>query len=136
MSELKPAAWMTEGYHVCPSWCIGDHFTGDAYDDRTHESPMVAIPLTADDMEPGENLGATRPGAEGLMHINMCLTQHYREAAPRIWVGRGSSRNGFHLTSSESEWLATALRDFVSEDEESRRTAPEREEAMERAREE
>jgi hypothetical protein len=125
---IKPAAWMTEGHHVCPSWCIGDHFTGDAYEDRTHESPMTAVTLTATDQAHGEDPGFARPGAEGLPHINMCLTQHYREERPRIWVGKGGSSNGFHLTEVEAEWLASELQDLVRDNEQSRREAREREE--------
>lgn len=130
----KTAAWLTEGYHTCPAWCDGFHSTKDDYVDRVHAGPTVAITLTADDPDIGEDAGYELPGAEGLPHINMNLAQHYREDWARIWLGRGGSRHGFWLTHAEAEHLAMRLRDLVSEDEQSRREAPEREERAERER--
>lgn len=131
-SDRNTATWLTEGHHVCPAWCDGFHSTGDAYDDRVHVGLTIAIALTADEPDPDEEEGTVQPGVEGLPHINMNLTQHYREEWPRIWVGRGGSRNGFHLTLAEAEALATRLRDLVDDDGRSRRETVEREERAER----
>ena len=122
------AAWLTEGFHICPSWCRIVHRDDDMYEDRVHQSSMVMIPLTAE-----ERAYTTGPD-EGLPHVNLCLVQHYREEWPRIWVGRDDTPHGFHLTLGEAEWLATELRNLVGDEEESRRTLPEREERAERER--
>lgn len=136
MSARKSAAWLTEGCHVCPAWCDGFHGNDDAYDDRTHQGPTVAVTLTADELAPGEDPGMTRPGAESLPHVNMSLVQHYREESPRIWVGRGGTAQGFYLTTAEAELLASHLGGILQDDRDSQRTAPEREERMERERDE
>ena len=122
------AAWLTEGCHVCPSWCGGHHRDNDMYNDRVHQSRTVTIPLTA------EELAYTDGSDDGLPHVTLCLVQHYREEWPRIWVGRDDTPHGFHLTLGEAEWLATELRNLVGDEEESRRTLPEREERAERER--
>ncbi len=128
------AAWLTEGFHICPSWCAQHHSTTEMYEDRVHQGVMAAVTLTAEELEHGEESGVSLPGAEGLPHVNLCLVQHYREEWPRIWVGRDDTPHGFHLTLGEAEWLATELRNLVGDEEESRRTLPEREERAERER--
>lgn len=127
MSAVKRAAWLTQGYHVCPEWCDGGHDTTDSYDDREHIGTISAVTLTADDTWPDEDPGVARLGAAGLPHVNMYLVQHYREAEPRVWLGKGGSNQGVYLTVAEAEVLAAELRYLVEAEIASRRTLPERE---------
>lgn len=103
MTAPKRPFWLGEG--GCPSWCGYDdlHKDEDAYDDRTHAGAMMSFPLTAE--EPLAEHHCQGDDAE----VDVSLIQHYREASPRVWLGREGSRRGMHLTLDEAEQLARVL---------------------------
>ena len=94
-------AWQPEG---CPSWCeCGDlHRSGDHYDDRIHVNlgahVALSIPRQVDDEIPT---------------LDVSLIQHYREASPRVWIGRDGSSKGDHLTVDEAREGALRLLELV-----------------------
>jgi hypothetical protein len=47
-------------------------------------------------------------------HVNLYLTRHYREQAPRVWLGKGGTYKGFHLTLDEAEALARELGEIAA----------------------
>jgi hypothetical protein len=102
MTAARLPDWLPDG---CPSWCdYGElHKDVDAYDDRTHCRSALSFPLTAE--EPLDEHHIDRDGAE----VDVSLIQHYREASPRVWLGREGSRQGMHLTLDEAERLAREL---------------------------
>lgn len=64
------------------------------------------------------------PGAEVFddpEFATVYLLQHYREEWPRIWVGKGETNEGVHLTLAEAEHLATVLHDLVEQEVQARR---------------
>lgn len=107
MSAAKRPAWLPNG---CPPWCEWGplHKDGDAIDDRWHSGGSVSFPLTAEDPLPTGH-HCEGDGAE----VDVSLIQEYREAEPRVWLGREGSRQGMHLTLEEAERLACELLDRV-----------------------
>jgi hypothetical protein len=105
-------SWLPDG---CPPWCeMGPlHKDIDYLDDRVHSGSSVHITLTAE--EPPLGPGVT-PDGKGRIErsvpyddpatADVHLQQHYREATPRVWVGRNESRIGMYLTLNEAERLA------------------------------
>lgn len=102
-------AWLPNG---CPAWCEarGLHIDGDAYEDRTHTGGGITLPLTAEEPLHRDD----RDGAQ----LDVALIQHYREAEPRVRIGRDETSQGTHLSLTEvgtlighlSATLATARR--------------------------
>ncbi|MEV5704776.1 hypothetical protein [Actinoallomurus sp. NPDC052274] len=105
-------AWLPDG---CPPWCdMGPlHKDSDHLDDRVHSGSATQITLTAE--EPPLGPGVTPDGmgwtGESVSYpqpvqADIYLEQHYREATPRVWVGRDGRTTGMHLTLDEAEQFA------------------------------
>lgn len=96
--------WLTSG---CPSWCAYPerHADSDKYDDRIHDGITTEIILTAEESIRGHD-GAVYDDPS---QVDITMSQHYREASPRIWVGRNQTDEGVHLTLDEAERLAREL---------------------------
>jgi hypothetical protein len=111
--EQKRPVWLTAD---CPAWCEqpGWHKDSDRYADRRHSGKPVYVDLTAE--EPP--MAGESPKAKVFddpEFATVYLLQHYREAEPRIWVGKGETNEGIHLTLAEAEQLAGQLRARVDE---------------------
>ncbi len=105
-----PPAWLTA---PCPGWCLGDidHDPQTHPDDRHHLSATHAVQLHAMDYT---NF-ATPTGHEYHPRSLMAsLTQHYREAEPRISLGDDSTLDWWvYLTLDEAHQHAVHLMDLV-----------------------
>lgn len=95
-------AWQPEG---CPAWCeCGDlHRDGDRYADRLHCNLGAHFPLSLADRD--------EPDEVPTLDVNML--QHYREASPRIWIGRDGTNNGNEMTVDEAREVALKLLELV-----------------------
>jgi hypothetical protein len=102
VSASKRPSWLPHG---CPSWCEWGplHKDDDGIDDRWHSGGGVSFALTAE--EPLSPHHCNSDGAE----VDVSLIQDYREASPRVWVGREGTNQGMHLTLDEAERLAREL---------------------------
>lgn len=105
-------AWLPDG---CPPWCeMGAlHKDRDRLEDRVHSGSSAHITLTAEEPPPGPGVTPDGRGWTGKSvpydepaEADVHLEQHYREATPRVWVGRDGSLTGMHLTLDEAERLA------------------------------
>lgn len=112
--KLNPAtpvrpAWLTED---CPNWCAypGEHAGRDMYDDRSHSGEAGRILLTAEEPMTSEKPGGGIEVYDDPSHMDVYMIQHYREAGPRIWIGRDGSNVGMHLSIADAEQLITELR--------------------------
>lgn len=106
MSAEKRPAWLPNG---CPSWCdwIGDHNESARYDDRSHIGAGLSLILTAEQTLREDRKDTVPPT------LDIYLIQHYREAEPRVHVGR-DDMPGTHLTLDEAEALANKLLNRVA----------------------
>lgn len=95
-------AWLTED---CPSWCTERHADSDRYNDRTHTGMITDVILTAEE-PPMDGVKTYEHPTE----LNVYMIQHYREAWPRIWIGRNGTNEGMYLTLDEAGQLMAELR--------------------------
>lgn len=99
------AYWQTE---PCPPWCgfTDDHQDRDAVPDRQHISDWEGtVVLSLVDI-PLEHL---KRGFDEPEYAEIHLMQHYRETAPRVWLGQSQTNTGWYLTVDEARAIADQL---------------------------
>lgn len=107
-APVRPS-WLTED---CPTWCAwpDEHANRDMYDDRTHAGESAQIALTAEEPMIYKKPGGGIEVYDDPSQMDVYLIQHYREAGPRIWIGRDGSSEGMHLSIADAEQLIAELR--------------------------
>lgn len=102
----EPAYWLST--HPCPAWCInsGLHKSGDAIDDREHDSGAQSVSF--DSMEP--SVGYAEFAAP---EMTFMLTQRFREVEPRVCMEMDGEPLAY-ATLAEAERIANVLLGLVA----------------------